>query len=460
MTRIAKRVSMGAALALAMTAVSLGFAGAAYAYATVPCSAYGVTNADSELAQALNYKLTGTLRGYLTGYRISCARQVVNTVRSRGLPVRAATIAITTTIVESTIQNISEEVDHDSLGLFQQRASWGSREQRLDPVWATNAFLNKMLSLYPNGSWQNVSVGTVCQAVQVSAYPDRYATQAADGATIASALWSGPVIAVGADGTQMIVDPQGRVHAKQGVGLYGWTLESDASVKAVATNGGTQMILDSAGKVWAKNGIGLYGWTLESDGGNVAIAVGSDGTQMVLDSQGQAWAKNGISLYGWTRESDPGVKAIATNGGVQMIIGSDGNVWAKNSIGLYGWTRESDAAKAIAVSSGGTQMILDPQGQVLAKNGIGLYGWTLESDPGTIAIAIGSDGTQMILDSQSRVHAKQGVGLYGWTRESDPGVKAIATNGGVQMIIGSDGNVWAKNSIGLYGWTRESDPIA
>ena len=99
---------------------------------------------------------------------------VVAAVRARGLASRAAVIAITTVIVETHLQNISVEVDHDSLGLFQQRASWGTRQQRLDPTWATNAFLNRMLSLYPNNSWMTAPIGEVCQAVQVSAFPSRW----------------------------------------------------------------------------------------------------------------------------------------------------------------------------------------------------------------------------------------------------------------------------------------------
>ncbi|WP_229075518.1 VCBS repeat-containing protein [Actinoplanes sp. DH11] len=163
----------------------------AHAWATVACSSAGVTVADNALATSLNARLQGSMRGQMTGYRVSCARAVVGAVQARGLEVRAATIAMATVIVESTIQNISEEVDHDSLGLFQQRASWGSRQQRLDPVWATNAFLNKMLSLYPDGSWRTRPVGQVAQAVQVSAYPSRYEPQAADGAIIAGSLFSG-----------------------------------------------------------------------------------------------------------------------------------------------------------------------------------------------------------------------------------------------------------------------------
>ncbi|MBC6471410.1 hypothetical protein HKK74_38930, partial [Actinomadura alba] len=138
----------------------------------------------------MNSSLQAKMRGFMSAYRVSCARMVVNAVKARGLHSRAAVIAITTTIVESSIDNISEELDHDSLGLFQQRASWGNRTQRLDPTWATNAFLNKMLNEYPNNTWMTAPVGEVCQTVQVSAFPERYQPQAGDGQIIVNALWS------------------------------------------------------------------------------------------------------------------------------------------------------------------------------------------------------------------------------------------------------------------------------
>ncbi|MFB9884600.1 hypothetical protein ACFFMN_42385, partial [Planobispora siamensis] len=162
---------------------------------TAPCGSRGVTAQDTELAAWLNTRLTKKLRGYMDGYRVSCARAVIETVRARGLSQRAAVIAITTAIVETGVRNINREVDHDSLGVFQQRATWGSAAQRLNVAWATGAFLDKMLRKYPDGSWQSAVVGDVCQRVQVSKYPERYQPQAGDGQIIVSALWSAPGVA-------------------------------------------------------------------------------------------------------------------------------------------------------------------------------------------------------------------------------------------------------------------------
>lgn len=159
------------------------------AVSTDPCDPSGTTGRDTALASRLNSTLTAKLRGAMTAYRVSCARVVVAAVRDRGLSSRAAVIAITTVIVETSLQNIDEELDHDSLGLFQQRAGWGSAANRLNPVWATNAFLNKMISEYPNNGWTSAPIGEVCQEVQVSAFPERYQPQAGDAQKIVDALW-------------------------------------------------------------------------------------------------------------------------------------------------------------------------------------------------------------------------------------------------------------------------------
>jgi hypothetical protein len=160
------------------------------AYATAACVPGGPTAADTASASRLNSVLTGTLKGHMTPYRVSCARAVINAVQARGLDERAAVIAITTTIVESLLENISERVDHTSLGLFQQLDSWGTESQRLNPAWATNAFLDVMQDFYPNGSWRTAPIGDVCQRVQRSAFPERYQPQAADAQRIVDELSS------------------------------------------------------------------------------------------------------------------------------------------------------------------------------------------------------------------------------------------------------------------------------
>ena len=47
-------------------------------------------------------------------FNVSCARAIADTSRGRGLAQRAAVIAVTTAITESTLHNYTEAADHDS----------------------------------------------------------------------------------------------------------------------------------------------------------------------------------------------------------------------------------------------------------------------------------------------------------------------------------------------------------
>lgn len=102
---------------------------------------------------------------------------------------RAELIALITAVTESTLQNYanprvpaSESLpndgdppgggDHDSVGLFQQRASWGPLTARMDPGSATRLFVDRLLAV---PGWQTLPPGVAAQTVQQSAYPDRYA---------------------------------------------------------------------------------------------------------------------------------------------------------------------------------------------------------------------------------------------------------------------------------------------
>ncbi|OEJ34695.1 peptidase M23 [Streptomyces subrutilus] len=160
---------------------------------TEPCDPAGPSATDGIMAAQLNPQLNGKMAGYLDAYKMSCARMVTQAVKERGLNPRAAAIAIATIIVETSMNNYSQAVDHTSLGLFQQQDWWGSREQRLNPAYATNAFLNAMEQQFPGGSWNNEEIGEVCWRVQRPREDLNYlyGVQAGDAVLIANALWSG-----------------------------------------------------------------------------------------------------------------------------------------------------------------------------------------------------------------------------------------------------------------------------
>lgn len=107
----------------------------------------------------------------------------------RGLPPRAASIAIATAMQESKLRNIShgDQAGPDSRGLFQQRPSqgWGTTEQVMDPYYASNAFYNALLKV---SGYQSLEITDAAQRVQRSAYPGAYAQHEVMARAFASSL--------------------------------------------------------------------------------------------------------------------------------------------------------------------------------------------------------------------------------------------------------------------------------
>lgn len=104
----------------------------------------------------------------------------------RGLPARAASIAIATAIQESKLRNINYG-DRDSIGLFQQRPSqgWGTVEEIMDPVYATNAFYDVLVKIE---GYESLPLTDAAQQVQRSGFPRAYADHEPEARAFASAM--------------------------------------------------------------------------------------------------------------------------------------------------------------------------------------------------------------------------------------------------------------------------------
>nr|WP_258723973.1 hypothetical protein [Cellulomonas sp. NS3] len=127
---------------------------------------------------------------YLTPEQADNAALLTAQGLDRGLPARAATIAIATALQESKLSNITYG-DRDSLGLFQQRPSqgWGTPEEIMDPVYATGRFYDGLVQV---PGYDTLPITEAAQAVQRSGYPDAYAQHEGRARAWASALagWS------------------------------------------------------------------------------------------------------------------------------------------------------------------------------------------------------------------------------------------------------------------------------
>lgn len=120
----------------------------------------------------------------LDAEQIANVTLIIQVGRERGVSDRGIAIALGTAMVESWIRNL-DGGDRDSLGLFQQRPSqgWGTPDDVRDPRRAAAAFFGGPED--PNGpatrglldipGWEQLDFAAAAQAVQLSAYPERYA---------------------------------------------------------------------------------------------------------------------------------------------------------------------------------------------------------------------------------------------------------------------------------------------
>lgn len=111
---------------------------------------------------------------------------IVGASIERGLPERAAVVALATAYQESDLRNL-DYGDRDSLGLFQQRPSygWGTEEQIMDPWYSSHRFYEELVKFT---DWESVDVNDMAQKVQRSGFPEAYRKHEAKATAVAAAL--------------------------------------------------------------------------------------------------------------------------------------------------------------------------------------------------------------------------------------------------------------------------------
>ncbi|MGY2876372.1 murein DD-endopeptidase MepM/ murein hydrolase activator NlpD [Marmoricola sp. URHA0025 HA25] len=106
------------------------------------------------------------------------ARTVIEVGKSLDVSPRGWVVALAAGMQESGLRPLRYG-DRDSLGVFQQRAVWGTVAERVDPASAARMFYtgghSGQRGLLDIPGWEHLSVTVAAQAVQVSAYPDAYA---------------------------------------------------------------------------------------------------------------------------------------------------------------------------------------------------------------------------------------------------------------------------------------------
>jgi murein DD-endopeptidase MepM/ murein hydrolase activator NlpD len=116
---------------------------------------------------------------HLDEEQLRIAAVIIDVSRELGVPARGWVVALAAGMQESGLRPL-DYGDRDSLGVFQQRTAWGTVAQRLDPTSAARMFFTGghagQRGLLDVPGWADMSVTAAAQAVQVSAYPDAYAT--------------------------------------------------------------------------------------------------------------------------------------------------------------------------------------------------------------------------------------------------------------------------------------------
>jgi murein DD-endopeptidase MepM/ murein hydrolase activator NlpD len=145
---------------------------------------------NDQVQQAKQLASPGPISGF-SADQMKNAATIASVGSSMGY--RAQLIGIATAIVESGLRNLKSG-DRDSVGLFQQRAPWGSFKDRTNPRVAAGMFFHgghggqRGLDDF---NWSKMSPGAAAQAVQVSAFPGRYAQQMANAARVLDAITNG-----------------------------------------------------------------------------------------------------------------------------------------------------------------------------------------------------------------------------------------------------------------------------
>jgi cell wall-associated NlpC family hydrolase len=235
----------------------------------------------------------------------------------------AAVIAVMTALTESDLRDLGNTTvpgsdsgqgmgsDHDSVGLFQQRASWGSLTDRLDPATSTRLFVTRLLTL---PGWQTMPPWAAAQAVQHSAV--------ADGSNYQQHLAHAQTIVSQTADTADCGTLSGGTPANGATGSHG--LPADYTVPASANTAETIAVayaLTQLGKPY------VYG------------AAGPD----AFDCSGlttAAWAQAGVALPHYTGDqAAAGVEVTSPSmmspGDLILVPGDDGTLAAPRHVGMY-----------------------------------------------------------------------------------------------------------------------------
>jgi len=265
---------------------------------TAPAGGAGATSI-AELA-AETCPLSGPLPGLSASQAGNADLIVSAAMAASGERVAVARIAVMVAITESELRNL-DYGSADSLGLFQQQPSegWGTPAEVMDPTYATDAFVRRLLGL---SGWERLAPWQAAQAVQRSAFANgaNYeANWAAAGRIVAAVL-------AGANRPGACGQGAGGLAAPSGHGLpAGYVIPPGTPPEHAAV---VRFVLAALGKpyVWGAAGPAAY------DCSGLTMA---------------AWARVGVHLAHYTgaqqHEGQPVTVAELVPGDLVLVPGVD-----------------------------------------------------------------------------------------------------------------------------------------
>jgi len=127
--------------------------------------------------------------GY-SGDQLVNAAAIMNAGTAAKVNIEGQTIAVMTAMGESGLRNLNygDVVGPDSRGLFQQRNSWGTLAQRLNPAESAGFFYARLVKV---PDWETKTPTAAAHAVQINADPNHYTPYYEPAQSVVAALSGG-----------------------------------------------------------------------------------------------------------------------------------------------------------------------------------------------------------------------------------------------------------------------------
>lgn len=147
-------------------------------------NACAAVTADTQAAETAN-----AVDGY-AGDQLVNAAAIMNAGAALGVNAKGQAIGVMTAMGESTLRNIEygDTAGPDSRGLFQQRGTWGTLAERMNPTKAATFFFERLVKV-PN--WETLTPTEAAHRVQINADPNHYTRFFAAAEKVVTALAGG-----------------------------------------------------------------------------------------------------------------------------------------------------------------------------------------------------------------------------------------------------------------------------